>query len=518
VRARVTVAVASALLTGAFGSSAVAGLGAPTEAGAGAASAAAVSPSSDRSEAALRRAKALLEDARPAGGELTRALLRVVRTYPGLSAAGRRAAARLLSRPTDRRDPEGNSWRAPEAAVSPACTTTFCVHWVERTRDAPSLRDVNGSADGDGVPDYVEVALLIAEHAFAVENGELGWRQPKSDRRLGGRGGKTDIYLADIGAAGLFGYVAPDRAQARAGRFPRSLYSYLVLDDDYSRRQFSGTLPAESLAVTLAHEYNHVLGFSYDSFQDAWMSEATATWMEDQVFDSVNDYLRYMGRWVRRGRVPLTANSIKIYGSAVWNAWLERSYGRDLIRRAWAGARRSRPAGFSVESYGRAIRRAGPSDFNRDFARFAADLAEWRTASVFPEGRTYPDVPRSGRLGLGRASVRRLNHTTFRLLGIRPTRARALRVTARVPAGVTAALALVGRLGTETRGRPEVRMRLARGGGRLSLTLRRPDRFQRITAIAINADTKQRGFSPRTFDWRYLRDRIPFTLRARLRR
>jgi hypothetical protein len=474
-------------------------------------------PAPERAARVLQRAQALREDARRANGELTAALLRLVRAYPSLAAGDRRQADRLLARPTDRDDPEGNAWRAPEAAASPACTPNFCVHWVARTPDAPSLADANGVFDGDRVPDYVEQTQFVAEQVFAVENGTLRWRAPKSDRGRGGRNGKTDVYLSDVGAAGLFGYAAPDVEQVgRGGRFPRSLYGYLVMDDDYQGRQYPGTTPLADLGVTLAHEYNHILGFSYDVLQDVWMSEATATWMEDQVYDPIDDYLRYLRRWAQRLRVPLTANSIKVYGSAVWNHWLQHRYGSDLIRRVWTGARRVHPAGYSVESYGRAIRRAGGSDFNRDFARFSRDLAEWRTATVFSEGRRYPDLRRSGRLRFGRSALRRLNHTTFELLGVRPARAAAVRVTARVPRRVSSALALVGRVGGEKRGRVVSRLRFRLQGGRLSVKLPRPGRFDRITAVIVNADTRHRGFSPRRLDWRYLRNRVPFRVRARL--
>ena len=48
--------------------------------------------------------------------------------------------------------------------------------------------------------------------------------------------------------------------------------------------------------------------------------------MEDQVYNGINDYLRYVRRWVHLWETPLTTNSIKEYGSAVWNQWLARRY------------------------------------------------------------------------------------------------------------------------------------------------------------------------------------------------
>ena len=132
-----------------------------------------------------------------------------------------------------------------------------------------------------------------------VENGRLGWREPRSDGRQGGRNGKTDVYLSQIGGE-LFGYAAPDRGQAtKQHRIPRRLHGYLVLDNDYSAFEFPGTKALADLQVTFAHEYNHILQFGYDAYQDPWFAEATSTWMEDQVYNGINDYLRYVRRWVK---------------------------------------------------------------------------------------------------------------------------------------------------------------------------------------------------------------------------
>jgi hypothetical protein len=416
-------------------------------------------------------------------------------------------------RPTDSHDPNRNAYSVPEAPRSPACSPHFCVHWVAEGLDAPEPDD----RDRDRVPDFVELVLRVAECVHEVENEKLGWREPKSDVRTGGKLGRTDVYLSQIGGE-LFGYAAPDRGQGpKFTGIPRRLHGYLVLDNDYSPFEFPGTKPLEDLQVTFAHEYNHILQFGYDAYQDPWFAEATATWMEDQVFNGIDDYLRYVRRWVRLGETPLTTSSIKEYGSAVWNQWLARRYGPEIVRKAWAGAIDAKPGGFSVGSYERAIRSAGPSDFSRDFTRFAAALAEWRTGRGFRESRLFPDVPRQGHLPLsGRGLTRMLNHTTFQLLRVPARGGRAVVVHLRAMRGTSAGLALVGRRGSERGGRPVVRVAYRRGGGRLTVRMRQPGRFDRITAVLVNADGRARGFSARRLDWGYLTDGLPFEVSGRL--
>jgi hypothetical protein len=419
----------------------------------------------------------------------------------------------LRARPTDGDDPNRNAYSVPEAPKSPFCGPNFCVHWVAEGLDAPNLKDT----DGNGIPDYVQRVLRVAEHVHQVENEELGWREPKSDGRRGGGLGKTDIYLSQIGGQ-LFGYAAPDRGQATKGHpTPRRLYGYLVLDNDYSAFEFPGTKPIADLEVTIAHEYNHILQFGYDAYQDPWFAESTAVWMEDQVYNNLNDYLRYERRWVRLYDTPMTASSIKEYGSAVWNEWLAHHYGRALIRKAWAEAIHARPGGFSVAAYEQAIQAAGPSSFSRDFSRFAAAVAEWHTNDGFRESDLYPEVPRRGELPLdGRPLTRKLNHTTFQFLRVRPTAGRAVVIHAIAPEGNAAAIALVGRIGSERHGHVITRLDYQRAGGALTVRLAEPARFTRITAVVVNADAQVQGYSARRLDWRYLTDGKPFVLSGRV--
>jgi hypothetical protein len=448
------------------------------------------------------------------------AALALLTIAPGVASAADRPFVAPLARPTERARPSDHhpnsnrsAYTVPQAPGSPACTQHFCVHWVAVGLDAPNLTDLNGN----GIPDFVERVEAVAEHVYSVENDRLGWRPPKSDGTEGGGRGKTDIYLVQIGGA-LFGYAAPDRGQASRGHtVPRRLHGYLVLDNNYARSEFPGTTQLSDLEVTLAHEYNHILQFGYDAYQDPWFAESTAVWMEDQVYNGIDDYLRYVRRWGRLFDTPLTTSSIKEYGSAVWNHWLSHRYGRSIVRSAWDLAIHTRPGGFSVTAYDSAIRAAGGSDFSRDFARFARDTAEWRTGRVFREGPLYPDVSRQGSLPLdGRALHRALNHTTYELLRVQAKGGKAVVVRAVAPHGIAAGLALVGRIGAERHGQVVSRLRYRRGGGTMTVRLAHPGRFDRVTAVVINADTRARGFDTRRLDWRYLRDAVPFEVSGRV--
>jgi hypothetical protein len=414
--------------------------------------------------------------------------------------------------------PSRTPWDVPEAADSPDCVPHFCVHWAATGIDAPSRADLNHN----GIPDYVERVLAVAENVHHVENEVLGWPAPLGDGTSGGGHDKTDIYLTELAGEQVFGYTATDPAETGLDGAPTRRSAYLVLDNDYSRFDYPGTKPGRDLKVTLAHEYDHVLQYGIaaeDVERDPWFAESSAVWMEDQVYNGINDYLRYVRRWVGTGKRtgmwkrPLTQGSMKEYGSAVWNEWLAHHYGRPIIREAWEDAATAQPPGFAVAGYEEAIRAAGGSTFGYEFTRFAADVAEWRTGTGFRESALYPDLPRQGTLTLGGApQTRRLNHTTFTLIRVPAVEGSVVEVHVTAPEGVATGLALVGRFGSGRDGRTVKSVDYRETGGELVARLPDPSRFKRITAVVINADTETRGFDPIEEAWDYTGNDEPFAI------
>ena len=471
------------------------------------------SASAEQGEQALRRAEAILDGrAVKTGFELTPALKEVATRMGAMDPGDRARARRLLARPTaGSAQPGEREYDVPEHDP-PHCTAHFCVHWVTSGADAPPMV----FSEPGGIPDYVRTMATVFEHAYQVENGQLGWRAPKSDGSRGGDFGKVDVYVMDVGDEGIFGYATPD-----AGQTGRSQRAYLVMDDDYAQDEFPRY--ADYLApmqVTAAHEYNHVLAFGYDVFQDTWFLESTAVWMEDVVYDDVNDYLAYVGPWAQLTQVPLTrfADSdqadpfnVKAYGDAVFSRWLDIRYGRDLIRGAWERSSTTNPASFAPAAYDGVLRGRGTSFFDA-FTRFAADSAEWRsTGGGFGDrdGLLWPDVERATKQSLapGGAGIQgTLDHTSYALVDVTPTADARIKLVASLPAGTAGAFALVGRRGSAVGGPIDVAMTRVREGGVASVALADPSRFSRITAVLVNGDASQDGWSRTAGDWAFERD------------
>jgi Big-like domain-containing protein len=470
---------------------------------------------------ALRKAQSALTGAGvKRGGDVTPLLRQLALRLPELKGAERRRALRLLARPSQGQGTADElEYDVPEHQPE-LCSAHFCIHWVDSGDDAPPA----GDANSNGIRDYVETMSAVFEQVYQAENVGLGWASAKSD---GTRGclagapadcpGKTDVYIKEIGDQGIYGYASPDPNQTSF-----SQYAYLVMDNDYNAAQFPqyGGDPLQPMEVTAAHEYNHVLQFKYDTAQDTWMLESTATWMEDRVYTAVNDYVQYLTPWVQMTFVPLTYFSydgddplnVKVYGDSVWNRWIDEHYGPDTIRKAWEVSRSTTPhRSFAPGAYDEALKAKG-ANFYKVFTSFAVGTAEWRAAnSQFDEGETFPDVQRAASTSTGRPITLTpdrvnvtgdLSHTTYELFDVVPPNGmQRMRLAVNTPRGVRMAIALVGRTGDEVNGTSEQFVKRLPNGGPGTLTLANPSRFDRLTAVAINADSSAIGYSDFVSDW-----------------
>ncbi len=332
------------------------------------------------------------EVARPDPREGTVIFRDLAARVPELSPRQRSTAEQILARPTNRRDAI-HGYRAPAKRV---CGRTMCFWWVATTSDRPSLVDRNRNR----VPDWVDRTRAVFGAVWRAEVGRLGYRRPKSDRSSRDRGanGKLDIYIADIGSKGLYGYcTSDDPARNRS----RSVSGYCVVDNDFARRQFRGSATGvRALKVTAAHEFFHVVQYAYDWLEDHWFMEGTATWVEDEVYNRINDNRQYLKTSPLSPRYfwfPLdyynpdssAPDADLKYGTWIFWRYLSERFGRDVVRSVWrrADGRRGAPNEYSLQAVVSALRLRG--------VEFADVMSGFGVANVFPagsyrEGSTYP--------------------------------------------------------------------------------------------------------------------------------
>lgn len=311
-----------------------------------------------------------------------------------------------------------------------------------------------------------------------------------SDGSLGGDG-KTDVYIDRFAGAGGYAYFDPGAGHERSAWMGVS----------------NGLSPTDMQRV-VTHELNHVLQIGSDAFQQGWMFEATAAWVEQRLHGSVFGGNREVARWAALSRVPLIGPSEKRYGSRVWNAWLASRFGDEVVARAWKESPNADPRRLSAPAYEAAIGR--PGGFGREFARFAAATAEWRlTGGPWSDAAEFPDVDRDPvALVEGQRRDLELDHTTFSLLDVHsPTGPVSLQVSG--PEGVAAAVALVGRKGTAEGGAVTTDLIDLPAGGTAQVRLDDAARYRRVTAVVVNADAEATSGQGSAAQWR---DAQPFSV------
>jgi hypothetical protein len=437
---------------------------------------------SDRAERTLAAVQAAFSGAttsarHPAGAtadgrELTLLLARLRSQLDDLGKEDRTVARAFLARPTDSGDPFVRYSRTARATndcrVARTKGSKVCVHWARATRHAPDRAD----RDHDGLPNQVERTRDVANQVWRRLVADGGYRRPPRDH--GGPNGRLDIYLADIGAARLYGYcVTEDRVSGRAHT------GYCVLDDDYSRREFPAHTPGQNLKVTAAHELFHVVQFGYDAFAASWFMEGTAAWVEDEVYDAVDDNHIYLPTSpLAHPEHPLDrVAGLSIYGSWIfWRFLTERHPDEGgtglplLVRRLWEDVDqldRTRPGIDVFDALRNALGDHGTT-LPETYADFA--VANRRPADRYEEGSSYSPSPlaRGHVLPVGAgvrdvAVVDRLSSATVELRpgsGLPRDGALELSVSHRLAGDAGLRIVVVGRAG----GVHEVPVRRTEGG------------------------------------------------------
>ncbi len=236
---------------------------------------------------------------------------------------------RLLIRPTDKS--YSPFLRFPNMAytvteATPFDTEHFMIHYVSSTADAPSPVD----SDADSIPDYVEEMGATFENVYFIEIKTMGYAVPPNDSGKGGND-KFDVYIKNIGGYKLCGWADPEGSGSGS-----SWYSFMVMDNDYSKTEFDYHTPLENLQVTAAHEFHHSVQFGYNVYTGKWLMEATSTWIEDEVYNNVNDNIRYLENFFYVPNISLdSTENDHDYSSWIWNRCLSERRGSNIIRDIW---------------------------------------------------------------------------------------------------------------------------------------------------------------------------------------
>ncbi|MCM2272792.1 MAG: hypothetical protein NDJ18_09605 [candidate division Zixibacteria bacterium] len=290
----------------------------------------------------------------------------------------------------------------PFSHVSP--DGLFTIHYAKTGTDAVYRAGEDG--DGDGVPNYVEATALIADSVYDHIINQLGYPIPPSDGFYPeGADPSYDIYLVNL-SSNLYGLTYMDSVWADSVGYYQST-SFIVLDNDYGDLDGYQSRPLDAIRVTTAHEFFHAVQFGIDPFeaedfdqavQKRYWMEISSVWMEEEVYDNINDYYVYLPYFFNDPTVSLqrfASGDNHPYASGIFGVFLSERFNRDVMRETW----------FKCGEYG-----VGPHVFialdevldsatsgQYDLPRAFAEFAQWNYFTNFrapwaPGGATYEEA------------------------------------------------------------------------------------------------------------------------------
>ncbi len=168
-----------------------------------------------------------------------------------------------------------------------------------------------------------ESFLESLEYSWEKEVEELGWRAPNgSDDYL------MLTFISDSEWGGA--YTTVDMCNG-------DLLPYIVA----SSSSFSDPIWAQDMA---AHEFNHAIQFGYSFAHEFWWWEATATYIEDDVFPEHESWAPYIYGFSQNPWMAMNTNSdtdydrfMHMYGMAIFAFYLDQHVGgEDIVRQTWA--------------------------------------------------------------------------------------------------------------------------------------------------------------------------------------
>lgn len=298
-------------------------------------------------------------------------------------------------------------------------TEHFRVHYTLDGRDAVSTDFVSAAGNANGQhPDYVDQVAQSLEYVWQVEIEQFGWAAPPPDEGIGGDD-RYDIYLQEILADGTFGYTEGSderyRAHDQSGDNPntdgietRAVTSYIVLDNDYAGAEdfaLESYTTLDIMRSTVAHEFNHAIQFGYDGEEPAdWLWEATATWMQDEVYDNVNDGIEDIYAVAKSpdtcqlayGGETRVEDENHWYGEWIFIRYISEHHGHETVRAIWEHAVQF----DGYEAIEAALSDAGTT-LDETFRGFSVALL----TRAFEEGADYPTVRLEGEMNQAEAFI-----------------------------------------------------------------------------------------------------------------
>ncbi len=244
------------------------------------------------------------------------------------------------------------------------------------------------TAGADAVPSFTWVQTVAKTFDdVAASYSSLSWQLAPTSGNV-----PYDVYLRDLATEGYYGVTNSSQPVASVYH-PYAFTSWMELDNNFTDSIYKPATysPLQSLQVTAAHEYHHAIQYGYNYYFDIWYAEATSTWLEDELYDSVNQLYSYIPNWFTQSALSLDINESTStgggYGRWIFNRYLSEKHGSAMIRNAWEDLAGIDSPGFDIPMtpvLDSVLSSAYGSSFSSDFFGFAKRVytRDWTTHSA----------------------------------------------------------------------------------------------------------------------------------------
>ena len=222
----------------------------------------------------------------------------------------------------------------------------------------------------NGVPDFVENTASILEQVWNVEINEMGFQKPLGSLPI-------PVYIANTGI-----YLNGNELV-----LSDDICGFSVFDGESSAIVINATppyspytKPMDMLKVTLAHEFFHLVQYSYrisTDENDLWLYEGTAVWMENQVYPEINDYIySYADTLFNSPEYGITyPKGLFPYSSSLFFDFISQKFGKEIIKEIW---KEFQTAKTSIDAIKNVLKEKG-SSFEKELYSFYVSLGGDKT-------------------------------------------------------------------------------------------------------------------------------------------
>ena len=160
----------------------------------------------------------------------------------------------------------------------------FKIHYTVTGSNAVPVYD----SSYNGVPDYIKEMASSFDHVKEFTCDTRGFRTPVLDEDTDA----FDVYVYDLN--GIYGVTFPVNYYTGKGSNKKIASCSIGIDNSYASSKGFDKFRNDCMKVTAAHEFFHAVQYAYNVDSDSWWKEASATWNEDEIYNGVNDYVRYL--------------------------------------------------------------------------------------------------------------------------------------------------------------------------------------------------------------------------------